>query len=163
MSLETEMKLMKNLGFSEMNTRMRQSVVANPTACTGCLTCETACSLTKTGRIFPERARIHIDRDPFEGTFIPNVCHQCSTPYCLNACPVDAIGISEKTGAVLIDKEKCAGCKSCQRVCPFGMIIFEEEQEKSFKCDLCGGNPQCIKVCPTHALGIAYFERKDLT
>ena len=157
------MKLMTNLGLSEMNMRLRQSLVANPTACTGCLTCETACSLMKTGQIFPAMARIHIDRDPFEGRFIPNVCHQCSIPYCLNACPVNAIGISEKTGAVLIDREKCVGCKSCQRACPYGMIVFDEEGEKSFKCDLCGGNPQCVKLCPTHALGMAHFGGGVLT
>jgi carbon-monoxide dehydrogenase iron sulfur subunit len=152
--------LITDLRFSEMNSRLRQSLVANPTACTGCLTCETACSLMKTGHIFPAMARIRIDRDPFEGRFVPNICHQCSDPYCLKACPVGAIGISRRNGAVLIDRKKCVGCKSCQRACPYGMIVFDEEGEKSFKCDLCGGNPQCIKACPTHALGMAYFGGK---
>jgi Fe-S-cluster-containing hydrogenase component 2 len=151
------MKLMMNSGFSEINTRTRQSLVANPLACTGCRTCEVICSLIKTGHICPEIARLHIDRDPFEGRFVPNVCHQCSIPYCLNACPVDAIGITEKFGVVIIDSEKCTGCGLCQKACPYGMIILEEEQKKGFKCDLCGGNPQCVKACPMNALGIAYF------
>ena len=155
------MKSITNPGLSEINTRMRQSLVANPLACTGCRICETACSLTNTGKIFPEMARIYINRDPFEGRFVPNVCHQCSTPFCLNACPTDAIGISQKNGIVVIDKEKCVGCKSCQKACPYGMIIFEEEQKKSVKCDLCGGDPQCVKLCPAHALAIAYFGGKE--
>lgn len=145
-----------------MNTRIRRSLVANPLACSGCRTCETACALIKTGHIFPEMARLHIDRDPFEGGFVPNVCHQCSIPYCLNGCPVGAIGICEKNGVVNIDQKKCIGCGSCRKACPYEMIIFDEEQKKSFKCDLCGGNPLCVKVCPMHALGISYFGKKEL-
>jgi len=156
------MKRMTNLGFSEMNTRKRQSLVANPLACTGCRTCETACSLAKTGQVFLERARLRIDRDPFEGKFSPNICHQCSIPYCMNACPVDAIGIFEKNGVVVIDEESCIGCGSCQKACPYGMIIFEEEEKKSFKCDLCGGRPLCAKMCPMHALGVALWGGKEL-
>ncbi len=146
--------------FSETNTRSRKSVVANSLACTGCRTCETVCSLIKTGRIFPEEARLHIDRQPFEGRFVQAVCHQCSIPYCLNACPVDAIGISSKTGAVLIDEKTCDGCGLCQEACPYGMILFDEHEQKAYKCDLCGGQPQCVKVCPMNALGIAYFEKE---
>ena len=142
---------------SEMNTRRRKSLVANPAACTGCRTCESACSLIKTGQLQTEVARLHIDRHPFEGEFVQNVCHQCSIPYCLMACPVEAIHLSEKEGTVLINQEKCNGCGLCREACPYGMIVFEEEQKKAFKCDLCGGNPQCVKTCPMHALGIVAF------
>lgn len=156
------MKLMTNLAFTAMNTRLRQSLVANPSACTGCRTCETACSLVKTGEISPDLARLHIDRDPFEGRFIPKVCHQCSIPYCLNACPVEAIGISERDGVVLINKEGCNGCGLCREACPYGMILLGEEEKKAAKCDLCGGNPQCVKACPMNALGIASFKAKEV-
>ena len=152
--------MMMDLGFSEINTRMRKSLVANPLACTGCRTCEAACSLVKTGLICPDKARLYIDRDPFEGSFVPNVCHQCSTPYCLKACPADAIGIYEKNGVVGIDYEKCSGCGLCQKACPYGMIIIEEDPRKAFKCDLCGGDPRCVKACPVNVLGIAYFGDK---
>lgn len=155
------MKLKTNLGFSEMNTRMRQSLVSNPLACTGCRICETTCSLIKTGAIAFDMARLHIDRFPFEGRFVPHVCHQCSIPYCLNACPAEAIGISEKNGAVLIDNEGCDGCGLCREACPYGMIVFDEEEKKAFKCDLCGGHPQCVKFCPMNALGMASFGAKE--
>lgn len=155
------MKLQMKLSSSEMNTRIKQSLAVDPIACTGCRTCETACSLIKTGQIFLEMSRIHIDRDPFEGSSIIHVCNQCLIPHCLNACPMEAIGISEKNGVVLIDEEKCVGCRSCQKACPYGMIIFEEEQKKSSKCDLCGGNPFCVQACPMHALGVAHFGRKE--
>jgi anaerobic carbon-monoxide dehydrogenase iron sulfur subunit len=156
------MKLVTDLTFSEKNTRTRRSLVANPLSCTGCRICETTCSLIKTGQIRPELARLHIDREPFEGRFVPNVCHHCSIPYCMNACPVEAIGISEKDGLVLIEKERCNGCGSCREACPYGMILFDGVEKKASKCDLCGGHPQCVKACPMNALGIASFEPKEL-
>jgi len=155
------MKLIMDMGFTDLNTRMRQCLVANPPACTGCRTCEAVCSLIKTGQIFLDRARLRIDRDPFEGKFVPRVCHQCSIPYCLNACPKEAIGISEKDGTVFIDGGKCDGCASCREACPYGMIRIDNEQKKAFKCDLCGGHPQCLKLCPMNALGMAFFKGRE--
>ena len=155
------MKFMTNLSFSEMNTRMRQSLVANELACTGCRTCEAVCSLIKIGHICPDNARLFIDRQPFEGLFKPNVCKQCSVPYCLIACPVEAIGVSPKNGTLVIDQGKCNGCGLCQKACPYDMITFDGEQKKAFKCDLCGGNPQCVRVCPMNALGVAYFGDRE--
>ena len=152
---------MRSLSFSETNTRPRKSLVANAAACTGCRTCETVCSLVKTGSILPEMARLHIERNPFEGRFNQNVCHQCSIPYCLRACPVDAIGISEKNGTVLINQKICNGCGLCHDACPFGMILFNEDRQKAFKCDLCGGNPLCVRSCPMNALGVAHFGGKE--
>jgi Fe-S-cluster-containing dehydrogenase component len=154
------MKMMVPRTFSETNTRSRKSVAANSLACTGCRTCETVCSLLKTGRIFPEFARLQIHRQPFEGRFVQTVCHQCSIPYCLNACPVGAMGISPKSGAVLIDEKTCDGCGLCKAACPYGMIIFDDDRQKAYKCDLCGGRPQCVNVCPMNALGIVYFEKE---
>jgi len=79
----------------------------------------------------------------------------------MKACPTGAIGISENKGTVLIDKEKCNGCASCREACPYGMIRFDEEQKKAFKCDLCGGHPQCLKGCPVNALGTTFFKGKE--
>ena len=42
----------------------------------------------------------------------------------------------------------------------YGMILFDGDRQKAYKCDLCGGRPQCVKVCPMNALGIAYFEKE---
>jgi len=151
------MNLRRDLTFSELNMRPRQSLVANPEACTGCRTCETVCSLVKVGRIQPESARLRVEREPFEGLFRPHVCRQCSTPHCLRACPEKAIGISPKTGAVIIDRSKCQGCGSCAEACPFGMIVFQAEEGQAAKCDLCGGQPNCLRVCPTSALGLVFF------
>lgn len=151
------MTLTEKKTFSEMNTRRRQSLVANPHACTGCRTCEAVCSLIKTGAISPDMARINIERRPFEGEFVQRICLQCSIPYCLNACPVEAIRISEKIGTVLIDKDTCDGCGLCKEACPYGVIVMDTDDGRAYKCDLCNGKPQCIKSCPMNALGLAVF------
>ena len=155
------MYFLRDFNFVEINTRTRQRLVTNPQACTGCRTCEMSCSLFKIGAIFPDYARIHVDRFPFEGSYIPHVCHQCSMPYCMRACPEEAIGISEKNGVVLISAKKCTGCGLCAAACPYGMIVMDHEKNRAMKCDLCGGNPQCIKSCPMNALGIAVFENRE--
>ena len=67
------MNFLSGLGFSELNTRPRQSLVTNLDSCTGCQSCQTICSMIKTGRIDPEVARLKVDRDPFEGRFHPQV------------------------------------------------------------------------------------------
>jgi Fe-S-cluster-containing dehydrogenase component len=61
--------------------------------------------LIKTRQLDLDRARLHVDRGRFEGRFVPKICHRGPIPYGLNACPVDAIRISEKNGTVIITGE----------------------------------------------------------
>jgi len=52
----------------------------------------------------------------------------------------------ELTGAVVIDEQKCIGCKACVTACPFGAILLTPEGTL-IKCDLCKGDPKCVKYC----------------
>ncbi|MGM0689129.1 MAG: 4Fe-4S dicluster domain-containing protein [Bacillota bacterium] len=81
----------------------------------------------------------------------PLVCTQCENPFCMHSCPVEAISKSEKTGAVLIDKERCTGCGNCEKACPDGMIQLDVSG-KADKCDLCDGDPLCVQYCVPKAL-----------
>ncbi len=62
-----------------------------------------------------------------------------------------AISKDPETGVVLIDKELCTGCKECVEACPDGMIQMDA-QNKADKCDLCGGDPLCVRYCVAGAL-----------
>ena len=72
----------------------------------------------------------------------------CEGHPCIAACPVAAI--TESEGMVLIDAEACIGCSACVRVCPYGAIRMDDGV--AWKCDLCGGDPACVKECVTEAL-----------
>lgn len=79
-------------------------------------------------------------------------CRQCDSPECLDACPENAISVDPKTGARVVDGEKCEGCGECVDACQFDMIHVNPETETAYKCDLCGGDPQCVAWCPTQAI-----------
>lgn len=81
-----------------------------------------------------------------------NSCRQCVAPSCVEVCNFDAFGHDEATGARVIDKNKCSGCRLCEKACPVSAIVFDSDSKVCFKCDLCGGDPVCITHCPAGAL-----------
>jgi carbon-monoxide dehydrogenase iron sulfur subunit len=146
-----------DLPFTDLRFRKRKTVSAESKVCSGCRTCEVICTLTHDGLIDLERSRIYIKSDPIKGRFSPVVCHQCPDAPCLHACPDFAIEIERDLGTVLINKTKCTGCQACMEACPFGVIRFDENEGKAFKCDFCHGDPECVKWCPVNALGVTEF------
>jgi carbon-monoxide dehydrogenase iron sulfur subunit len=126
-------------------------ITVNPDKCTGCRLCELACSLRSVGEFNPARSRIRVIG--FEELFcLPVVCFQCEKSYCAEVCPASAIVSEQATGVVRVIKEKCTGCKICILACPFGNIAFSSEEKIAVKCELCGGEPECVAFCPTRAL-----------
>lgn len=90
-------------------------------------------------------------------TFVTSACNHCREPACIEACPVD--GISKRAdGVVLIDQEKCIGCKYCLWACPYGAPQWNEITQKVEKCTMCvdrldkGLQPACVTTCVGKAL-----------
>jgi carbon-monoxide dehydrogenase iron sulfur subunit len=80
----------------------------------------------------------------------------------MDVCPMGAITYNDQTGAVIIDSDRCIGCKMCVYVCPLGACILVESDKFSVvKCDLCNGDPECVKYCVYGAL--EYVEASELT
>jgi DMSO reductase iron-sulfur subunit len=131
--------------------------------CIGCRSCFVAC---KAENNTPLRTdwRYVVERE--SGTyptpkreFIPLACNHCSEPACLKACPVPgAITRRTNDGVVLIDQDKCIGCRYCMFACPYGAPRIDTESNKVSKCTMCvhrldaGFEPACATACLTDAI-----------
>lgn len=127
-----------------------------PDKCTGCRQCSISCALNKTGECNPKKGAINVLRVEFERYEIQFVCLQCDDPECTTVCMKSAIA-KDEDGIVRIDKDKCIGCRMCVVACPYGAITSFDGD--IIKCDLCDGEPMCIKYCSTNA--VVYEEESD--
>lgn len=151
-------------------------IIHESARCTGCLVCETTCSMGNDGKASQVTARIKVSANyaygdkgvrgdwvngPGEmGNFklVADTCRQCENPACALACPENAIFQQEETGAREVDPEKCVGCGTCTRACPWGIPTLDPETNISTKCVLCHGYTACVKDCPTGALQYVSWE-----
>ena len=131
---------------------MAKVLSINYQKCTGCRLCELVCSVSHDGISNPARSRIRVMKWEAEGLYIPMSCQQCQDAPCMNVCPVKAISREESLARVMVDYDKCIGCRSCVAVCPFGAMSFNTIDRKVFKCDVCDGEPQCVRFCDMKAV-----------
>lgn len=131
---------------------MDKVLIVDPDKCTGCKVCEFICSLQHENEINPMKSRIHVMSWEIQGVDIPIVCQQCEDAPCAAVCPAQAIQRDPETYAMVIDEKTCIGCRMCISVCPFGALTVKPDTRKVVKCDLCGGDPQCVQFCSAKAL-----------
>ena len=93
----------------------------------------------------------------------PKSCLHCEDPPCVPVCPTGASYKREQDGIVLVDYDKCIGCKYCSWACPYGVRELDEHQKVMKKCTLCVDRiyddslpenerkPACVMACPTSA------------
>jgi len=143
----------ENIEVPPGKNREMKKLTVDSGACIGCHFCEIVCSLAHSdNEVNPRRARIRVHEDIFNKVFKPVVCQQCKKAQCIEACEQDAIHKDPKLGVPVIDYQKCTACLSCLKACPFGAIFYDEREGLPLVCDLCGGDPQCIKFCPKHPM-----------
>jgi len=143
---------------------------------TGCRACEGACVAQHEGVFGRAAARIKVVKQEPVGLDYPSVCRLCAHPPCVAACPVEALSREEadrlhpadrphpadrlrpadcdspSTGAVVLAEEQCIGCGACVEACPFGAADLHPQTGLALICDLCGGDPACVKRCATGAI-----------
>jgi carbon-monoxide dehydrogenase iron sulfur subunit len=126
-------------------------MLVDQSKCSGCRRCELECSFVHMGKYWPEFSRVKVSKDEASGIDSPHVCRQCGTAKCVETCPAGALVREPETKAVLLLRDKCLQCMACASACPFG-AIHRDAEGYPLICDLCGGNPACIKSCPTSAI-----------
>ncbi len=102
--------------------------------------------------------------DIVRGFFVPKLCNQCQNPPCVQVCPVGAT-YKTKDGVVLVDQDRCIGCRYCIQACPYGARYLLPDVRTTptgqvhvvDKCTWCyhrinnGRDPACVEVCPVGA------------
>jgi molybdopterin-containing oxidoreductase family iron-sulfur binding subunit len=147
--------------------------------------CITSCQKAHNLAPDEEWLKVYLLRDSEETApyWFPKPCFHCDNPMCVSVCPVGAT-FKRSDGIVLIDNERCIGCKFCMTGCPYSARTFnwdapitasnpdhehvEYSPETSNprkigtvgKCDFCpdmvrnGELPHCVTACP---MGTIYF------
>ena len=133
------------------------TIAVNPEKCTNCKACEIACSIWHEGKATLHNSRIKVQGWKDVGAYFPVVCQNCEKPVCEEICPTKARVKAESTGAMVTDATKCVGCKSCIMACPFAAPNVHRDTRKTMTCDLCGGDPACVKFCKYDAISYVPF------
>jgi Fe-S-cluster-containing dehydrogenase component len=93
----------------------------------------------------------------------PRSCLHCETPACVTVCPTGASYKRAEDGIVLVDEDKCIGCKLCSWACPYGAREYSPVEGVMKKCTLCVDRiynenldeaerqPACVQACPSRA------------
>lgn len=132
--------------------------------CIGCHSCTMACKQennTLLGQDFNRVIEVEVGEfkdarkkpDNLRVYFVAMPCMHCGKPACMAACPVGAITKRKEDGIVLVNKDKCIGCRYCSWACPYGAPQFNEEARVMEKCTLCvhrvseGLLPACVETC----------------
>ncbi|HMM53845.1 MAG TPA: 4Fe-4S dicluster domain-containing protein [Candidatus Desulfobacillus sp.] len=158
------------------------ALVIDLNVCVGCHACVTSCKEWNTsGSAGPLADLSPYGADP-SGTFFnrvqtyevgefphaetvhfPKSCLHCEEPPCVPVCPTGASYKRKEDGIVLVDYDKCIGCKYCSWACPYGAREIDEERKVMTKCTLCVDRiydtslpeaerkPACVMACPTNA------------
>ena len=135
----------------------QKTLVIDLDRCIGCFACEVACKNENNvplGVYYNKVLSIGpVGKFPdLKQYFLPTVCQNCREAPCVKVCPTGA-SFKTEDGQVLVDKEKCIGCKMCIAACR----SFNPENKVVEKCTLCrhlqevGEQPACVKACCANA------------
>lgn len=131
--------------------KLNKILATDANKCNGCLSCAAVCSMVHTGMTSLVLSRVQVVSDESRGIHVPMMCRHCEDAPCVAVCPTSAMSRSV-SGAVVLDDSRCIGCRTCAEACPFGAIGIDPNTIRVFKCDLCRGDPACVRFCRPQAI-----------
>jgi sulfite dehydrogenase (quinone) subunit SoeB len=171
-------------------SKKKLGLVIDLDTCVGCHACATSCKEWNAGgiagpltdeqpygksptgvwfnrvhsyEVAPAAATPEQPAQPAMTLHFPRSCLHCETPACVTVCPTGASYKRAEDGIVLVDEDKCIGCKLCSWACPYGAREYSEVEGVMKKCTLCVDRiynerldpvdrvPACVQACPTRA------------
>ena len=136
------------------------TMVVREQRCIDCERCVEACHSVNDVPEYGRRTKIlekrrPIENDGFETVFMPILCNQCNRPPCVRVCPTTATYKDKETGIVVMNRDRCIGCKTCMTACPYNARYFKEAGRYVDKCNFCRDTrlpkdelPACVTACP---------------
>ncbi|GAB2503564.1 4Fe-4S dicluster domain-containing protein [Lysobacter humi (ex Lee et al. 2017)] len=165
-------------------TPKKMGLVIDLDTCVGCHACAVSCKEWNVGGFaapLPDEEpygkaptgvwynRVHsfevapTPTEPAMTLHFPRSCLHCEQPACVTVCPTGASYKRAEDGIVLVDEDKCIGCKLCSWACPYGAREYSAVEGVMKKCTLCVDRiynenlaeeerqPACVQACPTRA------------
>jgi len=180
--LKRELKTLQTKGRLGIKGK-RWVMVIDLSKCRNARKCVTACQSAHHLRPYEYHINTLVMQESVNtpAYYMPKPCQHCDNPPCVSVCPVDAT-YKRPDGIVLIDNERCIGCRFCMAACPYSARMFHwqepirEGEDKSIpynvelnvpqkkgtisKCLFSADRlredtlPYCVSACPN---GVFYF------
>jgi anaerobic dimethyl sulfoxide reductase subunit B len=164
--------------YQNINNMNQLGFFFDASACSGCKTCQVACKDKHNSPLAVRWRRVYevcgggwkqqgeAWVQDISAYHISMACNHCQEPICMDACPNKAI-IKQENGVVLIDYDRCMGCRYCEWTCPYDALQFDHKLKVMTKCSFCadyleeGKPPSCVAACPTRALDFGELEELE--
>ncbi len=150
----------------------RYAMVIDLNRCIGCTSCAVACKMHNAippGLWWRRVDSFGTELHPIASGEYPNklhilyltiACMHCDNPPCVNVCPVGA-SFKREDGLVLIDYERCIGCRYCMTACPYGARQFNwQDKDSAFKMGYEAIKPHNV---PEKGTNVAVFQERKFT